>query len=78
MVLRFVPFKKLIIEEKEVTINTAHVEYETANNITTLIVRSADYVKIWLQVSQMDGTILVCAAAVVYTANKSIFYLLDK
>ncbi|MBC8883242.1 elongation factor Tu [Flavobacterium piscinae] len=54
-------------EEKErgITINTSHVEYETANRHYAHVdcPGHADYVKTWLLVfAQMDGAILVVAA----------------
>ncbi|EGT0015256.1 elongation factor Tu, partial [Clostridium perfringens] len=55
-------------EEKErgITINTAHVEYETANRHYAHVdcPGHADYVKNMITgAAQMDGAILVCSAA---------------
>ena len=63
-------------EEKErgITINTAHVEYETANRHYAHVdcPGHADYVKNMVTgAAQMDGAILVCAATDgPYASNK--------
>src|SRR5207245_6929207 len=66
----FVPFDQIdkAPEEKArgITINTAHVEYETANRHYAHVdcPGHADYVKNMITgAAQMDGAILVCSAA---------------
>ena len=52
--------------ERGITINTAHVEYETANRHYAHVdcPGHADYVKNMITgAAQMDGAILVCSAA---------------